>query len=329
MFNYHERCLFCFSNLSKEPKGKGEHVIPRNIFGFWRVYDVCDDCKQYFGDHVDNLAVQHPSILAAMEALELPAAEKLSENLHYYAEDTVTKHKLPVIKKGDTFKIKVNYPNDELFECDEGDWEKIRLDQNRINARGDLSQDEFEIEIQRLKHEFKKIAPGKSIDSSKLGIEIRKRQFTNVTIDNQKVPSITPLIAKIVICFLSYVLSDDQIKAIEISDMLRRHARFGEPLREFTVNWCPLFKEKVYRKYHRLRLEFYKDCVTTDVSLFGYANWRVIMRSAQSLLALNLQELPYDGASIILDFKNIDQRRKLFGFRQIGTQEYVYHQFDI
>jgi len=264
-----------------------------------------------------------------MKALKLPAAEKLSENLPYYAEDTVTKHKLPVIKKGDTFKIKVNYPNDELFECDEGDWEKIRLDQNRRNARGDLSQDEAEKEIERLKDEYKKISAGESVSSDKLCIEIRKRQFTNVSIDNQKVPSITPLIAKIAVCFLSYVLSNDQIKTLEDFDILRRHARFGDPLREFTVNWQPPFKEKVYRKYHQLRLEFFKDCVIIYVSLFGYANWQVVMPSAQSLSTPNLQKLPYDGVSIRLDFENIDQKRKLFGFRQIGTQKYVYRHFDI
>lgn len=58
MFNYFQKCIFCFSSLPTYPSGDGEHVIPKNINGFWRVYDVCDLCREYFGTNVDHLSSQ-------------------------------------------------------------------------------------------------------------------------------------------------------------------------------------------------------------------------------------------------------------------------------
>jgi len=71
MFTYFKKCIFCFKPLSDKKTGDGEHAIPKNICGFWRVYDVCDLCKQYFGDNVDQLAIKNSWLINALKQLSI------------------------------------------------------------------------------------------------------------------------------------------------------------------------------------------------------------------------------------------------------------------
>ncbi|MCG8606368.1 HNH endonuclease, partial [bacterium] len=69
MFKTYDRCIFCFNELSPHSDGDGEHVIPRGVYGFWRIYDVCDECKEHFGDKIDQLALKNLYILNAIKIL--------------------------------------------------------------------------------------------------------------------------------------------------------------------------------------------------------------------------------------------------------------------
>ncbi len=46
-FSHFANYLFCVNTLppQEERKGDGEHVIPQNIFGFWKSHDICNNCN--------------------------------------------------------------------------------------------------------------------------------------------------------------------------------------------------------------------------------------------------------------------------------------------
>ncbi len=81
MFNFYKHCLFCFNPLTEVPSGVGEHVFPKSVYGFWRIYDVCDTCMKHFGDNIDQLPFQNPQVLKAIEQLQLPKAERYYEQI--------------------------------------------------------------------------------------------------------------------------------------------------------------------------------------------------------------------------------------------------------
>ena len=50
MFKFFNNCIFCGAKLPDSISGEGEHVIPKNIYGFWHIYDICEKCKGFFGN---------------------------------------------------------------------------------------------------------------------------------------------------------------------------------------------------------------------------------------------------------------------------------------
>lgn len=117
MFKFYNHCIFCKKKLPAEPNGVGEHVIPKNIYGFWRSHDICKECKQYFGDNIDQIPLQNVYILNAMKNLNLPNADELFEHLPHFGFDTIDKRKIPIIRKGDGFKIKSTRKDKNFLEC--------------------------------------------------------------------------------------------------------------------------------------------------------------------------------------------------------------------
>ena len=124
MFHFYSHCLFCHNPLPEYPTGVGEHIFPKNIYGFWRIFDVCDECRKYFGDNIDQLAIQNPHVLNAMHQLKLPNADRYYEQLKYEGTDTIDGIKVKMIRKPDKFKTKARLINEDFFECSEEDWQK-------------------------------------------------------------------------------------------------------------------------------------------------------------------------------------------------------------
>jgi hypothetical protein len=87
--------------------GVGEHVIPLNIYGFWRIHSICRTCKDYFGREVDGLAQKEPAVLEAMGRLGLPGLDKLYEQLPYVATDVIDGNAVRMVRRGDEYRVKV------------------------------------------------------------------------------------------------------------------------------------------------------------------------------------------------------------------------------
>ena len=134
-FQIFKNCVFCDTFLTEERSGQGEHIIPRNIYGFWKSYDICDECKQHFGDNIDNLGKDNPNILEAMHALNLPNADTYYNHLKYQGVDTETGEKTEMVRKKGKFITKVVEKNIGFFQHAEKDMEFVGFDWLRKKLR--------------------------------------------------------------------------------------------------------------------------------------------------------------------------------------------------
>lgn len=327
MFNFYKHCLFCFTPLPEFPSGVGEHVYPKSVYGFWRIYDVCEKCMKYFGDNIDQLALQHPQILKAIEQLELPNADRYYEQIKYKGTDTIGGVKIKMVLKDGTFKTKAQDINENFFECAEKDWDNIGV--RWLKNKTSLSEEDFQKEVEKLKEKYFNSKPGEIVTADQLGFSVRKRSVKEVTIDEEDLKSITPLIAKIVVSFIHYVLSVDELVSLDIIDDLIKHARYSGELRPYTINWCSLNEEPKYNKFHRVWMHFLERSIFIDVTFFGYPSWRVILSSKDPIIKHDLDGRQINQIIFIQDFEDLENRQKYIGFVYKGEETPTYYEANI
>jgi hypothetical protein len=317
MFSLYENCLFCFSELPdpSQRRGQGEHVIPRNIYGFWKSQDICDSCKRYFGLKVDNLALKNAELVKAITELNLPNIDSVLDSHAYQAKDTINDSKVKMVRKKGKFKIKVTKTKNHFFECAEEDWPKIGLEWIRSTAPTSFPIEVIETEIRNLEEQYKKLKPGETVRSDKLGITVRKRQVRGVEFDTSSFLSISPLIAKIAVCFLYYCLSPEELEKIKEVEMLRSHARHSKPIDNYVINWFPPIKKTPYYRWHRITLEPFGKTLLLDITLFGYPNWRIIATSEDKLSVKYRNGQPVRMLYLVFDFSDFLDKKKYLGFK--------------
>lgn len=260
----------------------------------------------------------------AMNSLELPNAERLFENLPYIGTDTIDKRQIGMIKKDGKFKIKATINADDFLEYSEDDWEQFGIRWLKHNLRQRVSEELFNKEIECLKIEYDALQPGATVHSAALGYSIRKRQTHNIEVDGEDLPQITKLIAKIVVCFLWFVLSPQQIATIPYFEMLVKHARFDDELKKYLINWCPFTQEVEYHKLHRIRLHVFDNTLIVDIILFGYPNWRTVLHSTSPIIMKDMEDNLLEEIQLILDFEKIENREKYIGLKYLGESRVRY-----
>lgn len=329
MFKYFSKCIFCLSPLPPNSSGDGEHVIPKNIYGFWRVYDVCDKCREHFGKHVDQLAIKNPWIIKALKELNLPEFETYSENLPFIGKDTIAGYSIKMIRRNKGFKNKVRQEENQFLECSEDDWEKFGIKWIIDGLVKKLPKELIDKEIEKLKVNYKKISPGESVKSSLFDIEIRKRQTKDVDLDYEQLPTITPLIAKIAVVFLVFFLPPRIISTLFDIDTLVKHAIKNEPIRKYLINWCTLIPQEEYVKIHAIRMHSVGNSITLDISLFGYPNWRIIVDSNQKIIMDSINGFQFDNLLFIMDFRNPELKQKVLGIKPLDSNDYHYYEISV
>jgi len=315
MFNLFTKCIFCDADLPKEVSGVGEHVIPESLVGFWRIYDVCKDCMLYFGDNVDQLGIKNPNLLHSMKELNLPKVEKHADNMPYIAKDTLTNEKVKMVRKKSKFRTKARTINEEFYECAEEDLDKVAIPQIKKMCNNVLAKETVDSEAEKLKNEYLKIPPGESVTNNILNITLKKRQVKDVEFDNEAIPSITPLISKIIFSAIHYFLPLNITGSLIDYWSLRDHARYGKALRDYTINICNLRKGNERYPFHRIKFEKFGHSLLTDVTFFGYNNWRSILPANERVKLLDENEKEVESLSLYLDFEELNERKKTIAFK--------------
>jgi hypothetical protein len=303
----------------------GEHVIPLNICGFWRIHSICSACKAYFGKEVDGLAQKEPVVLEAMRQLGFSGLDKLYEQLPYVATDVINGKTVHMVRRGNEYRVKVADEGMHLFECSESDWPRLGIAWLREQTRA-VSDEQFALEINWLKEEHKKLKPGEYVVSETLGYGVRKLQALAPTIDRTRIAPLTRLIAKIAVCFGLYMLPVTVIAQMPGFDALVGHARYGDPLPQYAINWCPWHDEPKYARLHYMGLRFPSPGLALmDVTLFGGTNWRIPLKAESPFEVHDHEGYLLEEISLLLNFSDLGKRRKVVGIRRKNKELKAYN----
>lgn len=318
LFAYYNDCIFCSEKLPSpsDRTGDGEHVFPKNVYGFWKSRDICPECIKYFGDKVDNLALKNPAILTAMTKLNLPKANSAWENLPYVSTDTISGREIRGIIRGDEFRNKIT-DSDRFFECPEDLLKTVgrKWLQERTAANGNNH-----LEVDKLLEDYQNIHPGETVNSQKLGWSMRKLQLAEVRIDSKRLPPISPLVAKICTIFLCYIFDKDRLAHCSDFLELRDHARSNKPVRDYFFNWCAT-DERGYEKGHFVEVSFGLSSLRLVVCFFNRLAWEVILNVPQELCVI-----PENGAvstiRFVLEFSDLQYRQVGVGLLLKGEEHF-------
>lgn len=332
-FSIFTHCLFCFKELPPIEKrsGKGEHIIPKNIEGFWTSKDICTECKKYFGKEVDKLPKKNLEIVRAVENLKMQTKVNFLEGVQYSATDKFTGEEIAMYKKKDTYKVKTQQKGESKLNLDEKDILYSGL-QFAIEKKKDVfSIEEIKSEIERMQKEYLSLDFNQSITSNKIGISMRRGQVSNLKVDSSTLSDLTPLIAKIAVFFIYYYLYLEDIPKIFHFEQLLKHARYNQKIEDWIINWYPAETEK-FERFHRIDLEILDGLCVLDIQLFKYANWRILLPYDNELLTKkiydsNKNEFDLEITGLVLDFADV-QNKKMYTLLKL-KEEADFHYYPI
>jgi len=321
-FNWHTVCLVCFKKLP-HPDNRGtdcEHVIPKNIGGFWKSFDICDDCKRHFGDHVDNLSLANPHIINALDSINTENNSKINPILKYKSNDKFKGNELTMFRRGNEYKINTKESDNSII-CPDVDAHKIGLDWIKKKLKNEFSENDIHEEFNILYAKYNELDNNESIYSDKLGIRLYKGVNSKITFDESSFRNITPLIAKIATIFLGYVLPFEDLKKVSNYYSIRDHARLNKPLLKTEIIWRPIFKGNKCEKFHKVTFKNFGETGVVEVTLLRYPNWTVFLDYNEKIELYNDEGILIEEISFVFDFENI--KKRIFAYRLKGEDQIV------
>ena len=171
--------------------------------------------------------------------------------------------------------------------------------------------------------------PGQIVTSFKLGFSIKKGSVRDVRFDESGLDPISPLIAKIVVSYLHYILNVEELVALDKIESLINHARYLKSIPPFIINWCPLSLEPEYKKFHRVLIAFLGKSILVDVTFFGYPSWRILLYSDKPIVKYDLDGKLIEELLFILDFENVNNRKKYLGFKYKDSKNPVFYEIEV
>ena len=174
-------------------------------------------------------------------------------DLKYKGEDTEAGEKTEMTKKKGDFKAKAVEKGEDFIQHAEEDMEFVGFDWLKKKLIFFKPEKIIEMGFEELKENYEKSNPRDVVNSELIGFSSRKGQVKNVKIDESKIPSITPLIAKIVVFYLNYFLHH-QIDNIHNYKALIDHARNNQAIKNYTINWLKIRDDKVFYKWYGIRM---------------------------------------------------------------------------
>lgn len=315
-FNIHTVCLVCFNTLPhpNERGSEGEHAIPKNIGGFWKVYDVCEECKKHFGDNIDHLTLSNPHIINALDKINIDKKLSVHPLLKYKSYDKFDGKELTMFRKGNEYRIQTK-ENDNSLICPDIDAYKIGLPWAKKRLRGIFTEVEIEEEYSKLHTRYLELKNNESVYSEKLVLRLRKGVNTNITFDDSTFKSIAPLISKIAIIFLGYFLSFEDLKKISNYYSLRDHARHNKPLLDNDLIWHPIFKGNHSEKFHKILFRNFENAGLVEVTLLRYPSWTVILNYSEELKFKDENNKFIEEIGLVFDFENSKKRYCVYRYK--------------
>lgn len=319
-------CIYCGSSLPESISEDGEHIFPKNVYGFWRSYDVCSECMKYFGDNIDNLSINNPHVLRAIEHLKLTKLEDYLRNFKYQGEDVYNGRTVEMIRKNGIYQTKTINNEDKYFECPEDKWELIGTKWIEKHTKHKVSKGVLVKEIEKLRSEYKNIKPGQTIKSDILEYTIRKTQVKHVKPDQKSFKSITPLLAKIAVAFIHYFTPQKIRSSIKQLELLKQHARYNVSIPKYFINPCSLSDEEYYEKNHAVSIHIEPYLLILDITFFGSINWRILLNTFEKCDFDEVEGVKYNDMMFIQDFRDQNFRQKIIMIKPVNDSKYIQYE---
>jgi hypothetical protein len=312
-FTFFDKCILCNNKLPpvEQRTGDGEHVFPKNIFGFWKSRDICEDCMRFFGKEIDKLPDQNYETLKAKRILKLDTKEYI-EGAVFEGIDSFNNDGVDFVVKNDKPRIKY-IKKEDYFQISEEKFESVGIEWIKKNSSLYIDNETLNVELNKLKEDYKKTEYGSFVNNEKLKVKIRKSQAKTLKMRNGNSKSLNKLVAKVAIIFLAYFLcKEDLEKVIEI-DKLKNFIIKNSDISEFLIYRCDKYKSEIYKKHHFVKIEIYGNIIFVYVVFFGYISYIVNLRSKEILSIrypnLNGEYKDVESAVFALDFS---EKRKMF-----------------
>lgn len=284
--SFYAMCLFCGSQLNDNRFR--EHIIPANIHGFIISDDICCDCATYFGDNVDHLAIRQPFIIDALEILGYPKVDDYRRNFPYYSEDIATGRRIEMIKNGDKYRPK---NTGDIRDSSSIFWQLKR----ECN-----DQDE----IDRITRELKDANQGDITYSEILKKGFETKRTHGIYIDLDDIPSITPLLAKIAVFWIFYMIIPTEIRKVKGIGELVDHAMGKSELNSIKFYDSPAPSEKAFSKNHGITIEIMETGILFAITLFGYFRWVMWLNTEELVVTPDAEGKAVEDIRLMLDFEN-------------------------
>jgi len=283
----YDKCIFCGKPLPEEYDGEGEHPFPKNLGSSWHIDVVCADCRQHFGDNVDHLGISNPYILEAMRSLGWDGVDDHIRRIPHSANDVLTGDPVEMVRDGGDFRTRMICTDDPLdgttvpgalFE------RQLRRCANTLLGQN-ISPDAIEEEIQDLLKWERVANPGDIRPSKVFDTNFQKMTAKGVRIDISRLKSLSPLVAKILVCSVHMFLAPDHLEAVKDLGLFIGHARFGQELPHHLLgrihprgeDWPPA------QRLHYVFLQFFPHAIICDVIFFGTVFWQALLSTSDTI----------------------------------------------
>lgn len=318
-------CIFCGNSFEADFNGEGEHVIPKSIFGFWSIHDVCPECKRVFGNHTDQLAVKNVEILNALDSLNLKNTAPYYKDIPFKGIDSITKDSIRMVLRGQSLRLAVT-KTPGLLECGEKQIPTVARHWLWSRLKDQLSKVQFDREFEELL----------SIDRNlPVGSEIKFHDYTiwkglviSQKLDQRSLASVTPLIAKIMVCAIYYLLSQKEINKIIGVNKLSKHARSIAPLdSQILFRFDP--PDGHFHGLHWMQLFTFRATLIVDVILFGHICWRCVLSTKGQIEQIDHENKPIEGIQLILEFEELTKPAFSLGFLHPNSDNFQQFRFEV
>jgi hypothetical protein len=313
-------CIFCGNSFEADFNQEGEHVIPKSIFGFWRIYDVCPECRRVFGNDTDQLAVKDVEILNALDSLDLKNPAAYYRDIPFKGIDSITKESVRMVLRGHSSRLAVTKTStfikcgEELIPTVGRKWLWSRL-------RDQLSKQQFDREFEELLSQYCNLPVGATIRFH--DYTIWKGQVISQGVDCSSLPSTTPLIAKIMVCALHHILPRKEINKITDINKLSEHARSIAQLgSQILFRFGP--PENDFHRLHWIELFTYRAALVADVVLFGHVCWRCVLRTKEEIQRFVHQTKPIEGVQLVLNFEDPAKPAFAWGILHLNSDNFLH-----
>lgn len=329
--NTSDICIYCEKKLSEQEKGgEGEHIFPKNIKGFLKSWDVCNECIKYFGDNLDGLTIKNSQIFKAQKELKYNV-KNFYPGVKFVGIDKHSREEKDYLHYKGKFQIrKSSSTTGDFIELPEYQLEKNGKTWLRKNLSilDKISQKIFDEEFDRIRNEYSKLKPDEEIRSDVFNAVFRKRGIEKVVTKEDLIYNIQPLVSKIVVFFL-YMIFGIYFKNSysNVNEFVRNCMK----CEKFSTHYFlgPLqtdLKVTRYLKFHEICFTNLKHDGIIDVVFFGNIIWRAFLQASNEDIVNKLAEF-YE-FKIILDFEFDNDRKILLGFKEKEKDELKYLEYN-